>query len=104
MKNYYVLDETCTGHRKRIFQLVMRSFSIDANTRGTWCSLFKTKGYKRAVETRRKINKHLQGVVKKEFPEVKSWKIANLLGSAGMHDVRVRRRQKYLLEVDDGKC
>ena len=104
MKNYYVLDETCTGHRQRIFQLVMRSFSIDANTGGTWCSLFKTKGYKRAVETRRKINGHLQGVVKKEFPEVKSWKIANLLGSRKLHDVSMRRRQKYLLEVDDGKC
>ena len=42
--------------------------------------------------------------VKKEFPEVKSWKIANLLGSRKLHDVSMRRRQKYLLEVDDGKC
>lgn len=94
----YILDGSETGTMRRVYQLLSMSLSIDAKTRGTWCAMFKSKGYLRAIEVRKKINERCHVLVKKEFPDAKSWGI-EMLGSRRLTDVQERRRQRYVFKV-----
>lgn len=90
------IDKDCTGTQKRLYELFMLWCSIDAQTKGTWCALFKTEGYKKSCETRKKIREHIKFFLRKAFPCAKSWKIT-FAGSKNTGDVQLKRRQSYIL-------
>lgn len=98
MIEYDVLDASSKGTKKRIFQLICKYHSLTAHYQDTWCSLFKSDGYKKADKVRARVSSHLSGFVRKTYPGVIRWDV-DFMGSKNLADVQRCRRQKFLLKI-----
>lgn len=94
----FVLDNNCEGRMKRIYELYKTLNSLIAFHQDSWSKLFKTKHYKKALETRIKVRDHLINYLIKEFPEIHQYNI-EFLGSTKLLDVQYKRRQRYVLII-----
>lgn len=78
--------------------------SIQAADQGTWCELFKTKGYQRRVNHILKVRSHivkmLQLMLKREGLDWEHWEIIRK-GSNSKVEVTLKLNQRY--EIVRGK-
>lgn len=98
MIEYDVLDGSSKGTKKRIFQLICKYHSLLSHYQDTWCSLFKSDGYKKAEKVRAQVSKHLVRFIRKAYPGVTRWGV-DFMGSKRLTDVQQCRRQKFLLKI-----
>lgn len=98
MKRIYI-DKHSTGFEKRIYQKALIAGSIMAAYQGTWCELFRTKGYKKARSIEAKIGTQISHILYKEFGKV-IYSI-DLIGSIRKHHVAAGINQAYLLTIHD---
>ena len=91
-----LLGPDSVGAEKRLYEMVMHQMSVSAHYQGTWCELFKTKGYLRADEHMKKVRKHLARLVLRVQPTA-TWYGVDMMGSKRILDVQSKRGQKYLV-------
>lgn len=94
----YRINAQSTGHEKRLFELLAKYNSVVTNYHGTWCELFKTKGYKRFEVYRDKASDRIATQILRIEPNA-TFYTADLLGSRKMIDVHMRRGQDFLITL-----
>lgn len=70
-----------------------------AEYQGTWCEMFRTKGYKKAQRIESKTDTQISCILYREFGEVLY--SLDFLGSIRKHHVAAGINQAYLLTIHD---
>ncbi len=96
---HHVIGPGSEGYEKRIFQLLCTVDSVKASYKDTWCSLLKTKGFRKSECVFEHGCKRVGQLVKKQYgKDVVRWD-AQLIGSKRLTDVQCGRNQRFLLEI-----
>lgn len=94
-----LLDTESTGNLKRVYELCMQERKVYCAYAGTWCELFKSKGFKKSVKHREKINERINKFILKDNPTAK-YKQLEPIGSRFSRDIHNKTRQRFLLKLE----
>ena len=95
-KRLLILEDTSSGLELKLFKTIRHVFYIDAIYRNTWCELFKTTKYRKALRNKNKCVRRIHRLLTKIEPTVVTYSIL-FLGSKRLVDVASKFHQRYLI-------
>ena len=98
------LTKDSKGLEGRAYRQLLHYYYLYANTDGTWCALFNTKGYKKATlhidKVLNRYHRTIKRLLKDRYGNKKlSYSEPKLIGSNKLYDVQCKRYQEYLIKI-----
>ena len=95
-KRLLILEDTSSGLELKLFKAFRHVFYIDAKYRNTWCELFKTTKYRKALRNKNKCVRRIHRLLTKIAPTARTYSTL-FLGSKRLADVAAKSNQRYLI-------
>ena len=90
------MEDTSSGLELKLFKAFRHVFYIDAKYRNTWCELFKTTKYRKALRNKNKCVRRIHRLLTKIEPTARTYSTL-FLGSKRLADVAAKSNQRYLI-------